>query len=92
MEGDEVQASSINRRSEPRSMMSRSATVCVPGRAAKLACRVTDLSPRGARIKVTAWRMLPDVFELQLSDGPAYRVEACSRRAGVIGVRFLGPA
>ena len=77
------------KRGVPRRHVLKSAKVVYNGGHSVLDCRLQDISETGARIRLPTPVVLPDEFNLHLSDGSKPRVEVVWRTAVMLGVRFL---
>lgn len=78
------------RRDKNRARMLKRGRIVFRGGHSAIDCVVLDLSPTGAKLKLSQLVQVPETFDLVVDDGPPHRVEVRYRRMDATGVRFLG--
>jgi len=76
------------RRNEARHRALKGARIVFKGHEALIDCTVSNLSDRGARLKVESPIGIPDTFDLVLDHGPVRGCRVTWRKATQIGVEF----
>src|SRR5215831_9330265 len=80
----------LERRKEGRSPSYLGGQITTDRRLIAIDCVVRNTSGAGARLIVPYATLLPDVFELHIpKKNAAYRVRACWRRSGDVGVEIM---
>ncbi len=80
----------LGRRKETRSPSYLGGQITTDRRLIAIDCVVRNTSGAGARLVVPYATLLPDVFELHIpKKNSAYRVRACWRRTGAVGIEIM---